>query len=183
MTFPVDLSLAVRATVSHRYPEQTRRAFTISFYWWLVCLMLNLSGQIFLITNALLPHNFNGPIPVWQVVLMVFAMLGWVCDDYQVLATLRDFATHDYADADILEKKGTARGRAALYGRSLLALSIIDDIMDEKNNKMSKVSVDLYGTAGDAKVTEKKMVKMVNLQAQTPDDSEATKAEEHEQTP
>merc|ERR1719491_946887 len=45
MTFPVDLALAVRATVSNRYPEQTRLAFTVSFYWWLFCLALNISGQ------------------------------------------------------------------------------------------------------------------------------------------
>jgi hypothetical protein len=127
MTFPVDLSLAVRATVSNRYPEQTRRAFTISFYWLSVCLLLNLSGQIFLITNALLPRNFNGPIPVYNVVLMVFAMLGWMYDDFQLLATLRDFATHNYADAEILEKKETSRTRAELEMVKLQAMYHVVD--------------------------------------------------------
>ena len=59
--------------------------------------------------------------PCKKVVLMIFAMLGWVYDDYQVLATLRDFATHDYADADILEKKHSVRTRGVLYGVELVS--------------------------------------------------------------
>jgi len=177
MTFPVDLSLAVRATVSNRYPEQTRLAFTISFYWWSFCLLLNLSGQIFIITNALLPRNFNGPIPVYNVVLMVFAMLGWVYDDYQVLATLRDFATHDYADAEILEKKETSRTRAAVYGRTLLAQAIIDDIMDEKNNNVKRKP------SKRANGTETKVLEMVNLQAVHVVDGQTPDSDMKQQTP
>merc|ERR1712212_515911 len=105
MTFPVDVCLAVRVTVSHRYPEQTRRSFSAALYWWLFCLVLNMSGQLFLITNALLPAHFNDSVKVYEVVLMAFFMVGWIYDDYQVLTAFRHFATQDYASAWILDKQ------------------------------------------------------------------------------
>lgn len=104
MVFPADLCLAARATVSNRYPEHTRAAFTVAFYWVLCCLALNTCGQLFLITNALLPSNFDDAIRVYQVVLMIFAIACWIYDDYKLLTALRDFAAQDYAAAWVLDK-------------------------------------------------------------------------------
>eukprot|EP01084_Bolivina_argentea_P089609 161657_1 len=163
-TFPVDFALGLRATYSNKYPEITKMGFKISFYWWLICLITNMCGQIFLIINALLPHNYNTSIHISSIIIMFFAICGWLYDDYQVLATLRDFATHDYADADILEKNHqnhTLRMKHMLGGRSLFGKGMNDEIEEHLGNELSPSSkIDTQKT----KVKVLKSVTLYNLQ-------------------
>ena len=79
-TFPLDFMLGFRAQYSFQYPEFTRKGLMLCSWWFLMALILNFSGQIFLICNSLIYH-FNDPIPVSGIILTIICICCWFYDD------------------------------------------------------------------------------------------------------
>eukprot|EP00485_Elphidium_margaritaceum_P022838 CAMPEP_0202712594 /NCGR_PEP_ID=MMETSP1385-20130828/43529_1 /ASSEMBLY_ACC=CAM_ASM_000861 /TAXON_ID=933848 /ORGANISM="Elphidium margaritaceum" /LENGTH=428 /DNA_ID=CAMNT_0049372681 /DNA_START=84 /DNA_END=1370 /DNA_ORIENTATION=- len=126
MCFPVFIVLGFRAQFSNKYPNFTRRGFTFSFYYWIAILVLNLSGQVFIIFNSLLYH-YNESIHIGFIAIMVVCIFAWLYDDLQLLKALRSFSTHEYEDADILNSENRSLSRN-LGGRTLFAMSVLHDV-------------------------------------------------------
>jgi len=102
LTFPIFFTLGFRAQFSNKYPEFTRKAFVFSYYWYLVvCIIANLSGQVFLIVNSLLYH-YNDSIPVYFIVVVCFCIGTWLYEDIQLLKALKACSIFNYEDAEIM---------------------------------------------------------------------------------
>lgn len=100
--FPINFAEVLRLRYSFLYPEQTRMAFRISFWWFIGQLTLNLCGQIFVVSNSLLYH-YNDSIPVWTIVITVMAICGFSWMDYKTAKALWRYSTLRYELADFLK--------------------------------------------------------------------------------
>ena len=103
--FPIWFVLGLRATFSQQYPDLTRKGFIFSFWWYLFIICLNMSGQLYLIIASLITGN----VPIYTVIIICFAIFGWMADDINLLRSLYDFSTHNYEDAELFARKRTAR--------------------------------------------------------------------------
>jgi len=103
MTFPLDFMMAVRAQYSFQYPDFTRKGFVFCFWWFLMALILNVGGQIFIVCNSLLNH-YNESIPLHSIVVTAVCICCWFYDDRKLLQSLRHFASMDYEKATVLDR-------------------------------------------------------------------------------
>ena len=101
MLFPVFFMLGFRAQYSFRYPVFTRKGLVFARWWMVFTLILNFSGQMFIITNSLMYH-FNESIPISMICIMFVAILCWLYDDINLLRSLHTFSQQDYEEADFL---------------------------------------------------------------------------------
>ena len=68
-----------------------------------MALILNFSGQIFLICNSLLYH-YDESIKVESIGITIVSICCWFYDDRHLLQALRMMAHMDYEKADVLDK-------------------------------------------------------------------------------
>jgi len=155
MDFPVFFTLGFRAQFSNKYPSFTRKAFVFSFWWWTFILILNVTGQLYIIFNSLINH-YNESIHISFIIIMGFMIFAWLYDDIQLLRGLYDFSTHNYEDAEILnsEKRSMSRN---LGGRALFAMSVIHDIETVKEKE------DVDGGGNETKIQTLKHVTLHQL--------------------
>lgn len=99
MAFPLSFALGFRAQFSNQYPNITRKAFILAFWWWSCMIAFNVIGQTLLILNYFLYH-FNEDIPVWVLVVTFFVFCGWFADDYHLLMSMRAMSKQPYEKAD-----------------------------------------------------------------------------------
>ena len=111
MVFPVYFSLGFRAQFSYKYPELTRNIFLFCYYWYIICIVINLMGQSCIILNSLIWH-FNKPIHIGFIVVMLILMAAWLYDDILLLKTLKAFSLLNYEDADVLKEVTSVRNKS-----------------------------------------------------------------------
>jgi hypothetical protein len=128
--FPIWFVLGFRATYANKYPEFTRKGFIFSYYWYFCIICLNMMGQCLLIIRSF----WTKTIPYYTIILIIIAIIGWMIDDIDLLKSLKDMATHDYEDADLVNHKKTIRD---MGGRSIFAISILSDADDNTNKTAS----------------------------------------------
>ena len=109
MQSPMLCMLGFRCQYSFKYPEFTRKGFSYSYWWYTCCIVLNFSGQIFLILNVLLYH-YNESIHISLICIMGFCMCCWFYDDRKLLQSLKAMSKQKYEKGDILD---TANARIA----------------------------------------------------------------------
>lgn len=98
---PICFTLGFRATYSFQHPNLTRAACIFSYYFYSLCLCVNIAGQLFIACNALLFH-FNESIHVAYIAAMCVAIIAWLFDDIQLLRALKEFSSQHYECADVL---------------------------------------------------------------------------------
>eukprot|EP01084_Bolivina_argentea_P230172 388282_1 len=121
MAWPNGIAFGLRATFSHKYPKLTRKMFKLTYYWYIGVIILNLSGQLFLITNGIL----TGSIHIGALILTMITLIGWLYDDINLMKALLAFSKHNYEDGNIFEHSELSR---PIGGRLLFAQSVLNDI-------------------------------------------------------
>ena len=102
LPFPLGIALGFRSLYSNKHPDLTRSMIKYSAQWFAFMCLINYIGQIYLLTTGF----YTGKVHVAACVLIMFALLGWIHDDYHLLMTLNHFATLPYEDASILNRDG-----------------------------------------------------------------------------
>ena len=104
--FPVRFCEVFRSRCALQYPEVTRTAFRICYWWWIAQLILNAVGVNLLFTNSLLYH-YNQSIPVWCIGASVVGLTCVSVSDYRALKILGGFASEQYELANVVESQTT----------------------------------------------------------------------------
>ena len=115
MLFPIELMLGFRAQYSLKYPSRTRKGFVFTYWWTIFCLILNFSGQIFLVVNALVYH-YDGLSSVALVFIMGICNRMWLVDDYLLLKSLKIMSKQKYEIGDALHEGDQRTAPRALGG-------------------------------------------------------------------
>lgn len=92
--FPVNIYMGFRMQYGHRYPELTRRLAPIVANYYMLLLLVCLTGQALLITNATL-RGFYGPL---GVVITVLSCIVWCFDDLKFIDAVRQGRFRNYED-------------------------------------------------------------------------------------
>ena len=104
-SFPVNIALGFRAHFAGNYPDFTRKMFKFTYYYYMFVILFNLSGQVFLVCNALIYH-YNESIHVGFVVVMIVCIIIWSYDDVLLLKALKAFSKQKYEFADLFQSTG-----------------------------------------------------------------------------
>jgi len=108
-------------------------------YWWTIfCLILNFSGQIFLVINALAYH-YDGLSSVALVFIMGICNRMWLVDDYLLLKSLKIMSKQKYEIGDALHEGDQRTAPRALGGSAVFALSVLNDADGELIETMRQI--------------------------------------------
>ena len=102
--FPINIALGFRAHFSNQYPRLTRSIFKFIFLWYAFLVILNLTGQVFLICNSLIYH-YNESIHIGFIIVMCICIIVWSYDDFVLLKALKKFTKQKYENAQVLDRK------------------------------------------------------------------------------
>ncbi|ETO09577.1 hypothetical protein RFI_27795 [Reticulomyxa filosa] len=105
LAFMVDVLFVWRGRYAFKSPEGTQKFARFTMYWYAMCCLLNLTGQIFITINGVVRGVFN-----WiNVVLDVFMIAGWVYDDQILLRALYEYSVTVYTSDELKMKMPTQR--------------------------------------------------------------------------
>jgi len=138
MAVPVFFMLGFRAQYSFHHPEFTRRGFVFAKWWYITTIILNLSGQIFLILNALIFAD-DSDVHLSLILIMCFCICCWFYDDYHLLMSLNGMSRQQYEKGFILDRHSARVAPRAVGGAILFALSVLNDAANEDVNPTKKM--------------------------------------------
>eukprot|EP01083_Nonionella_stella_P280013 952369_1 len=157
MGYPLLFALGFRAQFANEYPAFTRKMLVcVAYDYGCCCCVVNISGQVFLLLNALIWHP--GKVHLSVTIPMAFAICTWIYDDWKLLKALFAMSKMDYEMADVLcHKCETVR----VQGKEIFGLSVLTDIIKSEEritvpsmNTLNQISLHKIEPVRDDHVAE-----------------------------